>query len=402
MTTDGFLKGILLLFLAVSVTGCATVRHPVPVNLVNDVSVSGMRDIRAFSGSPSESFTQDFVGLLEQEEKQDVSFFDLSVPKTYAMLAISGGGANGAYGAGLLNGWSQSGTRPVFKIVTGISTGAIIAPFAFLGSEYDAKLREFYTQYSTKDILSRKVFLRAVFSDSFASSRPLERLIERNFDAGLLQRIAEEHKKGRRLYVGTTNLDTQRLVVWDMGRIACRGDEQALRLFRKIILASSSIPVVFPPVYVRVEAGEVPYDEMHVDGGIARQVFFLYDVIQGFDHAVKGRHLDVSKIRYKIYIIRNGYADAVPKDVRDDLSSIASRALDTMTNSQGVGDMYQLYAFARRGNGEFNLAYIPSEHVQKDKEFFDPVEMRELFDLGFRSARNGYQWKKTPPGFSQE
>lgn len=137
------------------ISGCAStrMRHAVPMDLLNKTQIYGMQDIRAFSGNPSDSFKNDCIKLLEQEERESPSFFNFKASLAYSMLAISGGAANGAYGAGLLNGWSQSGTRPVFKVVTGISTGAITAPFAFLGSCYDEKLKEIYTQYSTKDIM---------------------------------------------------------------------------------------------------------------------------------------------------------------------------------------------------------------------------------------------------------
>jgi len=333
---------------------------------------------------------------LEQEKNNPLH--DSIIDRTYSLLAISGGGANGAYGAGLLNGWSKSGSRPVFKVVTGISTGAIIAPFAFLGSQYDAKLKEFYTKYSTKDF----VRMRIPFSNSFLSTRPLKRLIERYFDAELLKEIAGEYNKGRRLYVGTTNLDAQRLVIWDMGKIASIGGDKALKLFRKIILASASIPIAFPPVYLNVEVNDETYNEMHVDGGVAKQVFFLYDVVQGFDKAVKEKGIDISKVKYEIYIIRNGYTDAVWKEIPDRLSSIAERTVDTMTNAQAVGDIYQLYTFTEINEGGFNLAYIPEEYIPNPKELFDPVEMRKLFDLGFDEASRGYPWKKTPPGLDIE
>jgi len=353
-----------------------------------------MEGVRAFSGSPSDSFKQDFIKLLEQEEKESRSFFDFKNSRTYPMLAISGGAANGAYGAGLLSGWSHSGTRPVFKIVTGISTGAITAPLAFLGSKYDDELKEIYTKYSTKDILQ----IRIPFSNSFASARPLGRIIERYFDAALLKEIAAEYKKGRRLYVGTTNLDAERLVVWDMGKIASIGDDNALKLFRKVILASASVPIAFPPVYLSVEVDDKPYDEMHVDGGVTRQVFFLYDVLQGFDKAIREKGLDASRNKYVIYVIRNGYVDPSYKEVSDKLSAIAERTVTVMTNAQSIGDLYQLYIFARNGKGDFNLAYIPVTHVSKARELFDPAEMQELFDLGFKEASGGYQWKKAPPG----
>jgi hypothetical protein len=169
-------------------------------------------------------------------------------------------------------------------------------------------------------------------------------------------------------------------------------------LFRKIILASSSIPIVFPPVYLNVEANDKEYDEMHVDGGISKQVFFLYDVMQGVEKAIKEKKIDISQKKYEIYVIRNGYVVPPYKEVPDKISAIAERTVDAVTNSQGIGDLYQLYVFARETNGDFNLACIPSTHVSKAVEFIDPVEMRELFDLGFKEASEGYPWRKAPPG----
>lgn len=378
------------------ISGCASVRHAVPEGLLNNVQISGMQDIRALSGIPSDSFKKDFIKLLEQEEKESSSFLSFKASRTYSMLALSGGDAKGAYGAGLLYGWSQSGMRPVFKVVTGISTGAIIAPFAFLGSKYDDKLKEFYTTHSTKDVMR----ISFPFGNSFVSTRPLERVIARYFDAKLLREIAAEYNKGRRLYVGTTNLDAERLVIWDMGKIASIGNVEALKLFRKIILASASVPIAFPPVYFNVEVNDKTYDEMHVDGAISKQVFFLYDVLQGFDKALKEKGIDISRNKYEIYVIRNGYVDPIYKEVPDKLSAIAERTLDAVTNAQIFGDLYQLYVCTRDGKGDFNLAYIPVTYVSKAREFFDPIEMQELFDLGFKEAERGYNWKKVPHGIN--
>lgn len=380
------------------ISGCANARHAVPESLLANARVLGMQNIRAFGGIPSDSFKRDFMVLLEQEEKNDPSFFNLKAGRNYSMLAISGGAANGAYGAGLLNGWSKAGTRPVFKIVTGISTGAIIAPYAFLGASYDDKLKEFYTKYSTRNVMR----IRIPFTNSFASTRLLERLIDKYFDAQLLKEVASEYKKGRRLYVGTTNLDAQRLVIWDMGKIASIGGAKALILFRKVILASSSIPVAFPPVYLNVEVNNIEYDEMHVDGGIVKQVFFIYDVLQGFNKALKEKGIDVSRNKYVIYVIRNGYVDPIYKEVPDKLSAIAERTVDSMINAQSIGDLYQLYLFARESKGDFNLACIPPTHIPKAKELFDPVEMRELFNLGFEESARGYRWRKFPPGVGRD
>jgi hypothetical protein len=387
-----YLFGIAILF----ISGCANVRHVVPEGLLNNVRIFGMQDIRAFSGIPSDAFKKDFIKLLDQEETESSSA-DLKNIRIYSVLAISGGASNGAYGAGLLSGWSQSGTRPVFKVVTGISTGAIIAPFAFLGNKYDDKLKETYTKHSTKDVLR----IRIPFINSLTSTRPLEHLIEQYFDAELLKEIAGEYNKGRRLYVGTTNLDAQRLVIWDMGKIASVGDEKALKLFRKVILASASLPIVSPPVYLYGEINGQEYDEMHVDGGISKQVFFIYDVLRGFEKALQEKNFDVSRNMYAIYVIRNGYVDPIYRAVPDKLTAIALRTVDTLINAQSVGDLYQLYIFSKYAKGDFNLAYIPATYVSKAREPFDPVEMRELFDLGFKEAAQGYPWRKSLPGLGE-
>ncbi len=377
------------------VSGCASVRHAIPPELLGSARVFGMQNIRAFSGIPSDYLKKDFIKLLEQEQRNKSFFSDFNAD-TYSIIAISGGASDGAYGAGLLNGWSQTGTRPVFKVVTGVSTGAIIAPFVFLGSRYDDKLKEFYTKYSTKDILRIRPS-----RNSLVSSQPLELLIEQYIDIELLKEISVEYNKGRRLYVGTTNLDAEQLVIWDMGKIASAGDGKALKLFRKLILASASMPIVFPPVYLEVEANEKMYDEMHVDGGVTRQVFFLYDVVQGFEKAAKEKGFNISKIKYEIYVIRNGYVDPFYKEVPDKLSAIAKRTVNTMINAQSLGDLYRLYIFTKEDKGDFNLAYIPAGYTPNSKEFFDPVEMQKLFDLGFDEASRGYPWKKAPPGLNQ-
>ncbi|HNX91364.1 MAG TPA: patatin family protein, partial [Candidatus Omnitrophota bacterium] len=173
-------------------------------------------------------------------------------------------------------------------------------------------------------------------------------------------------------------------------------------LFRRVILASASIPIAFPPVYFKVEVGGEEYDEMHVDGGVTKQVFFLYDVLIGMDKALKAKRIDMSKVKYSIYVIRNGYSDPVWQEIRDEISSIAERTLDTMTNAQSTGDLYQLYLFTSVSNGDFNLAYIPSTSKWHSKELFDKEVMKKLFDLGFAQAEKGYAWQKVPPGFDPE
>jgi len=395
-----------LIIVVLFTTGCASarMRNAVPMDLLDKAEVPGFQDIRSLDGQPNNFFMKDMVTLFDQENEQDKkgSIGAANRNHNYAVLAISGGAANGAYGVGLLNGWTHQGSRPIFKVVTGVSTGAIIAPFAFLGSRYDVKLKDFYTKFSTKQIMQRKGLLQILFGDSIMSDRPLKRLIEKNFDGTLLKEITREYKKGRRLYVGTTNLDSQGFVIWDMGKIASIGNDQSLELFRKIILASVTIPIVFPPVYFDVEVNHKKYDEMHVDGGVSKQVFFLYNVLQGFGKAMIKSGIDISKMKYRIYVIMNGYVDPVWKQVPDNVFTIASRTIETLTNTQEIGEIYQLYDFTRMRKGDFNLAYIPSTYIAKTKELFDLQEMQTLFNLGYTQALRGYDWKKAPPGLNEQ
>lgn len=386
-------------------SGCATLRHPVPKDLIANATDSGMLEIRTIIGMPNPVLQESLIKSILTESSKN---FTVSPDGTrvYPILAISGGGANGAYGAGLLKGWSAQGTRPVFKAVTGVSTGAIIAPLVFLGKEYDDEIEKLYTTISTKDIMKMKGPIRALFGDSLASNRPLEKRLEELIDEDFLEKTAKEHRNGRRLFVGTTYLDARRFVVWDMGAIACRGD---VKLFRKIILASTAIPLIFPPVYIRVEADGKVYDEMHVDGGTITQTFTLYKVLDNAqkvaeEHGInfKDYGIDPSKIKSKYYIIRNGYMTPGYKEVNSDLASIANQSLDTMIDNLGIGDTYRIYAYMQNRGNDYNLAFIPEDLRPVQKEQFDMHLMKELFNRGYQDAVNGYKWHKAPPGMESE
>ncbi|MCX5679833.1 MAG: patatin-like phospholipase family protein [Candidatus Omnitrophica bacterium] len=382
-------------------SGCATLRHPVPQDLIGKVRVSGMPEIRAVLGVPNPELQKNLIEAITGDKPGDYSV-DGKEDRVYPMLSISGGSANGAYGAGLLKGWSDTGTRPKFKVVTGVSTGAITAPFAFLGKEYDDVMMKLYTTMSTKDVMRPKGPLQALFGDSFASNKPLAREISRYITDDMLGKIADEHRSGRRLFVGTALLDSQRFVAWDMGAIAVRGDKA---LFRKIILASASIPMIFPPVYIHVEADGKVYDEMHVDGGTITQVFTIYKILENAEEGARAMNIDMkklgidpAKIKGKYYIIRNGYVNPGYKVAKDTIASIAERSFDTMINYQGIGDTYRIYAFMQQRGNDYNLAFIPGDFRPVSKEDFDPQAMKALFDRGYQDAVKGYDWHKTPPG----
>lgn len=322
-------------------------------------------------------------------------------------LAISGGGENGAYGAGLLTAWSELGTRPEFKAVTGVSTGALIAPFAFLGSSWDRDLERFYTTISQKDVMSGRGLLTALFSDAAFDSTPLLHLIRSALTPQLMADIAREYtQKGRLLMVATTNLDVPVGVLWNMGSIAASGHGQANELFARILLASASIPGVFPPVMIDIETEGNRYQEMHVDGGTMAQVV-LYPPSFGGDEV--NRHLPpltpaaqrlLANRKRRIYVIRNSRPGADLRTVERNTLKIVGRAVSTLISTQGIGDLYQLFLIANRDGLDYNVTYIPTSFSEKAKEPFEQSYMVKLYAAGREAMKSGKAWQKYPPGYS--
>jgi patatin-like phospholipase len=313
-------------------------------------------------------------------------------------LAVSGGGENGAFGAGLLVGWGAAGTRPTFRMVTGISTGALTAPFAFLGSAYDDRLRTVYTTISAEDILiARGLIYGVLFKDAMADNAPLRVTVARFFDQTMLDAIGEEYKKGRVLLIGTTNLDAMRPVIWDIGAIANSGQPDRLKLVQDILVASAAIPGAFPPVMIDVEVDGKHYQEMHVDGGAAAQIF-VYP--PAFNISAQDKVNKFTRERH-LYVIRNARLDPDWAQVERGTMRIAGRAITSLIQTQGLGDLYRIYLTARRDGFDFNMAYIPKTFTTVLKEPFDTAYMRELFQLGYDMASKGYPWEKAPPGFEE-
>jgi hypothetical protein len=380
--------------------GCMAlqVRHPLPEHLQNQAQVDDLPGIRAWGDTYSESLEQSGIESIKQEMAANHGKLEAEAN----FLALSGGGGDGAFGAGILCGWTETGTRPRFKLVTGISTGALIAPFAFLGPEYDARLKEAYTTISDKDIYKvpskLKLLLNLGRIEAVASTEPLAELLTRLIDDKMIQEIAAEHNKGRRLLVGTTQLDAQRQVIWDMGAIAASGHPEALKLFRQVLRASASIPVAFNPVYIKVKAGGQEYDEMHVDGGVRAEVMLYEQALNLFTARKKLGHLAPERPR-KLYIIRNAQVSPEYESVKPHIGKIGTRAISSLTKFQGVGDLYRIYVLAQRDGIDYNLAYIPVDfHPKRDSEF-DTKYMNEEFNLAYNLAHSGYKWHKYPPGF---
>ncbi|SHK16666.1 Patatin-like phospholipase [Bradyrhizobium lablabi] len=306
-------------------------------------------------------------------------------------LALSGGGADGAYGAGVLNGWTAAGTRPEFSAVSGVSTGALIAPFAFLGPAYDETLRDVYTSGIAESLLNTPSVVHALFGSGLFGNTHLRELVARYVGQNMLAAIAAEHAKGRRLLIVTTNLDTQRTVIWDMGRIAAIGSPQALDLFRDVLAASASIPVVFPPMLIDAEANGRRFQEMHVDGGVTAPVLTLPEAFLLRNGAF------ARGLRMNIYVLVN---DKVERDfqlVPNSTIGIAVRASASVTKTQIRSVLYETYDFARRNNFGFNLTYIAKDVPSPGASGFETSYMRSLFQYGYDKAKTGDFWAKAPP-----
>ncbi|GLS79739.1 patatin-like phospholipase family protein [Paracoccus marinus] len=298
------------------------------------------------------------------------------------LLAISGGGDDGAYGAGFLNGWSKLGTRPEFDAVTGISTGALIAPMAFLGSAYDGYLRDFYTRTEAEDIYRLKIASLLTGGIAAADPGPLARRIEQVISPELVARIAEERRKGRLLLIGTTNLDAQRLVIWDIGRIAASGRPDRVALIRRVILASAAIPGVFPPVTFDAVRNGTGFKEIHVDGGVTRGVF-----------AYPG-NLDVPPRAgaRNMWVIRNAKLGPEWEATSSTAIGIARRSLSTVLKAQSRGDIAEIQAVAQAGDFDLHLTAVPPNFPLRYERPFEPRYMRTLFATGEAAGLSGRAW----------
>ncbi|MCK5374934.1 MAG: patatin-like phospholipase family protein [Alphaproteobacteria bacterium] len=356
-------------------------RNPVPPEQITKAEVKDFPDVR----------------LWEVDYKPDVHI-KADEPSDCNILALSGGGSNGAFGAGFLNGWTKSGTRPDFKIVTGISTGGLLAPAAFLGPDTDEIIKNVFTTVGVKNIFKVKGplglgILSLLLGESYASTKPLRDLIAKLVDQEILRAVADEHAKGKRLYIGTTNLDAQRFIIWDMGAIASSGQLGALKLFRKVMLASASIPGVFPPVYFDVEVDGRKYDEMHVDGSVITGVFGYGLSLFTDETNVSGQNFNC-----KFYIIRNGKLAPETLQIPRRVLQIVNRSFQTMMKSNSWSDLIRLYSITKKDEVDFNYVSVPDKYEPLSKKMFDQPEMNRLFDLGFEMAESGYEWNKVPPG----
>lgn len=311
------------------------------------------------------------------------------------VLCLSGGGSYGAYSAGILCGWTQRSDRPCFDVVTGVSTGALIAPFVFLGPHYDKELERFYTTIQNRDIYRLQI-VRGLMGDSIATNAPLARKMDEAITPEIVAAIAAEHRKGRRLYIGTTELEGRRFVEWNLGAFADRGTPEDIDTMKRILLGSAAIPGFFPPAEIPVTVDGKRYVEKHIDGGTSQALFFHPPFVP---NELTNDPANNSLANVDVYAVIAGKIYADPTIVKPRLFNIASESIDTVLYAQTRGDLQRLWTLADLGGMNFYMTAIPSEFkVPKSATEFKPDEMRKMFDEGVRQMRSGQAWRKTPPG----
>ena len=378
------LRNLLLVLSALALAGCAAIaRAPFTKEEQSVATVPGIPNARVWS--------DDRADTLLARARSEVLAGPAGRSGPVNVLAISGGGSNGAYGAGLLAGWSERGTRPEFTVVTGASAGALIAPFAFLGAAYDPMLRSLFSEGIGEELLQIDG-LSAIFGAGVFKTEPLKRLIARYVDEALLERIGAEYRKGRRLLVVTTNLDAQRTAVWDMGAVASSGAPGALDLFRDVLVASASVPGVYSPVLINVEGEGRRFEEMHVDGGVRANLLVVPESL-----LLSSVPPPTSGVHPRVYIVINNKLEQDFEIVEGKALTIVSRSFTTAVKANTQNTLIATYDFARRNRWDFNLASIDADYPTTTSMGFDRGYMMQLYQYGYEKGREGPAWRKTLP-----
>lgn len=310
------------------------------------------------------------------------------------ILCLSGGGSSGAYAVGVLVGWSERGDRPSFDVVTGISTGALIAPSAFLGPKYDHEMKQFFTTVESKDIYTVRRFW-GVFDESYADTSPLASRINAFLTAEVMQDLADAHKKGRRLYIGTTEEEGKQFVIWDIGAMAVRNGPRDRELITNVLLASSAAPGFFPAVKIDVTVNGSPHTERHVDGGVSQALFYRPPYVPREDRsAVAARDIAGTKV----YVIVAGKIYADPEVIRPWSLNQAGN-VSTLIYAQTRGDLQRLYTVCLLTGMDYFVSAIPPDYpTQTSSAEFKPVAMTALFEEGRRVMHSANPWRTLPPG----
>jgi hypothetical protein len=373
----------MLVILSLSVIGCADLpRQADPPMGAEDATLPGFREtVRYVADSQATFWTR--------SERVTARLHEAIGERPLNMLALSGGGAGGSFGAGVLVGWSRQGTRPEFDIVTGVSVGALYAPYAFLGSSWDDQMVQAFPRSRLEHLLRRSL-LTTFFGESLYRGKPLHDLVDRLVTVELLQAVARESSKGRLLLVATTDLDKQAMVIWDLGAIARQGDDHARQLFRDVLIAAASIPGIFPPVMIRVQRAGSTFEEMHADAATTNSLFVAPEAALFPMESVPWLHGE------NLYLIINGQLGGAQQTTRLGTLPIIKRGLDALTHSAMRSDFALTYGFAVRNEINVHVAYIPDQYPYGGSLDFRYAHVRALFDYAEKCSASGELW--TSPG----
>ncbi|OCH37629.1 patatin-like phospholipase family protein [Vibrio cyclitrophicus] len=306
------------------------------------------------------------------------------------ILALSGGGANGAFGAGILIGLEESGQLKDYSIVTGISAGALMAPFVFIGGNAFSKMKEVMLNINDKSVLGKKNFLNTVFKDAFTDGEHLYQFIAEAFPEPMIEQIATQHRSGKRLFIGTTHFDSGELVIWNVGAIANSEMPNKSELIYKVLAASASIPGVFPPQFINVEHEGVIFEELHVDGGLATQVFFNPS---NFDYQQISDSLGL-ETSPQLDIIRNGSLKAPYHSLRDKGLDLVAKSVSSLTLAQTRGDLYRMKYICEINNIDMQFTYMEQDfsYAKRTKDMFDEHYLLTIYKYGYHKATRGKPW----------
>ena len=380
-------RAVAILFFASLLSACSFIqRDEFTSRQQAAASVPGIRDARAWVDGTDVELRAFLKG----------SLFTSSASSRLDVLAISGGAYDGAYGAGIVSGWTATGTRPQFSVVTGVSAGSLIAPFAFLGPKWDNELAKAFTSTDT-EIVGDALKVLGLLGPIDLRHDSLVRLVDGFVTPQLLAAVAAEHARGRRLLVLTTNLDAQRGVIWDMGAIAASRQPNARELFRDVLVASSSVPGVFGPTYIEAEAGDHRFREMHADGGVTTQVFILPDVVL----ARAGRDTAADRPPVRVWVIMNNSVTPQFEVVEAGLLTTSARSMSTLIKADAKKTLYMTADFV--GRDRFNLTYIDNgfyNFLAANPSLtpgFNQRYMQALFRYGYGKARASHPWTNDVP-----
>jgi predicted acylesterase/phospholipase RssA len=396
MTKQQCWRAAVLLLLAAALAACATThRPPTPPPAGSPVAQPwGSVPILSTAAVTQTTLSDSLVDALRIKfEKARAADATGQIP--YRALALSGGGSRGAYGAGVLSGWTDRGDRPQFDVVTGISTGALMATHAFLGSEFDENLT-LYSRLTNDDVYDKRGIFDIFRSGAVYDTTPLRNTVASFITEDILDRVAAEHRAGRRLFIGSTNLDANVFTIWDLGAIASSGRPDRLQRYLDAVMASAAFPIAFPPVYIEVEGEDGTFLEMHADGGV-RETAFYFDFVRELYAAADAAGLDAKDFKQELYLLINGqlaHSSSLTYDpVSGKLKDVISATIESLMTKITRGSVFRMWVLAMIDGADFHLSFVPSDFEFRTHTLqFDPEEEAALFELGYRQSLDGAAW----------